>query len=335
MATLAANSLTLVDVAKRLDPDGTVGDIAELLSQSNEILLDMPWKEGNLPTGHRITLRTALPTGTWRKFNEGVASTKSTTVQVDEACGMYEQRGKIDKDLAMLNGNTPAFRLSENKAHLASMNNDMASALVYSDSTSDPAKILGLTPRYNAISGATSGQNVISGAGAGSDNTSIWLLGWSPDTIYGIYPKGSKAGLQHTPITDGSGDGCADALDAAGNPYRALIDHYQWKCGLAIEDWRYAVRFCNIDVSNLVANTSAADLIETMSRMIDRLPTKSGIKPAFYMNRTAKSILKLQAARKSANAVTWGSAANQFTDEFLGIPIRTCDAILNTEATVS
>lgn len=57
MATLATQSLTLADWAKRLEPDGKVADVIELLGQTNEVLTDMLWMEGNLPTGHRTTVR--------------------------------------------------------------------------------------------------------------------------------------------------------------------------------------------------------------------------------------------------------------------------------------
>lgn len=337
MATIAANALTLVDFAKRLDPSTNQVStaIAELLSQTNEILDDMLWKEGNLPTGHRIVTRTGLPDSTWRKLNSGVPNSKSTTVQIDESCGMLEQKGQIDKDLAMLNGATAAFRLSENIAHMESMNQEMAQTLFYGDHTSNPEEFLGLAPRYNTISGATNGQNVISGGGTGSDNTSIWLVGWGPNSIHGIFPKGSKAGLTHTPVKDGTGDGCTEVSDADGNTYRAYVDRYQWKCGLALSDWRYVVRIPNIDVSNLVGETSAADLIKLMSRAMGRLPTLKGIKPVFYMNRTVKSMLDIQALNKSNNALSAEGALEQFTLKFRGIPIRGCDQILNTEATIS
>ena len=113
MATLSNSNLTLADWAKRTDPDGRIPVIAELLSQSNEILEDCVFKEGNLPTGERVVIRTGLPTVYWRALNQGIPSTKSTTAQVDEACGMLEARSEVDKDLAMLNGNTAQFRLSE------------------------------------------------------------------------------------------------------------------------------------------------------------------------------------------------------------------------------
>ena len=40
MATLSTTALTLADWAKRIDPNGVVPTVAELLSQTNEILDD-------------------------------------------------------------------------------------------------------------------------------------------------------------------------------------------------------------------------------------------------------------------------------------------------------
>ena len=113
MATLSTSNLTLADWAKRSDPDGRVPIVAELLSQSNEILDDCVFKEGNLPTGERVVIRTGLPSVYWRALNQGIPNSKSTTAQIDEACGILEARSEVDKDLAMLNGNTAQFRLSE------------------------------------------------------------------------------------------------------------------------------------------------------------------------------------------------------------------------------
>lgn len=89
MAALGTSVLTLSDWAKRLDPQGKVPSIVELLSQTNEILDDMLWREGNLPTGHRINCRTGLPTVAWRLLNAGVQPSKSTTSQIDEAVGKF------------------------------------------------------------------------------------------------------------------------------------------------------------------------------------------------------------------------------------------------------
>lgn len=340
MPTLATNALTLADWAKRRDPDDRVATIIELLNQTNDILTDMLWIEGNLPTGHRTTVRTGLPEVAWRKLNYGVPQSKSTTVQVDDTTGMLEAFGQVDKDLAELNGNTAQFRLSENFAFLEAMNQQMAQTLIYGNSGTEPEAFTGLAPRYSTISGATNGQNVLN-AGGTTNLTSVWLVGWGDQTIHGIYPKGSTAGLQHTDL------GLDTVTDAAGGKYRAYQDHYQWKCGIAVRDWRYATRIANIDIVALAAQsgtqaaTVGTELIKMMSRAIDRIPAFGMCKPVFYMNRTVFSLLRVMAMQKSANALSIEQGLDQFGNPisgnmaFMGIPIRRVDTILNNEAQVS
>ena len=125
MSTLAVTHPTLLDVTKRLDPNGKIDAIAEMLNQTNEVLDDMVWIEGNLPTGHRTTVRTGLPAPTWRKLYGGVQPTKSRTAQVTDSTGMLEAYAEVDKELADLNGNTGAFRLSEDRAHIEGMNQEL------------------------------------------------------------------------------------------------------------------------------------------------------------------------------------------------------------------
>lgn len=330
MATLATNLLTLLDAAKRLEPDGSTAAIAELLSQDNEILEDMLWMEGNLPTGHRVTQRTGLPTVAFRKLNQGVAESKSTTAQIDEACGMLEGFGKIDKDLAELNGNTAEFRLSENYGFIEAMNQEMATALFYGDHTVDPEKFLGLSERYSSLSAGNS-QNIINAGGSGSDNTSIWLIGWGPHSIHGIYPKGSTAGLKHEDL------GLDTVTDSQGRPFRAYRDHYQWKCGIALKDWGFAVRIANIDVSDLTKNASSgADLIDLMTRASERMKSMSGVKLAWYCNRTVRAFLRRQMVAAVKNStLAMDTVAGKRVVTFDEIPVRRSDAILNNEAAIS
>lgn len=333
MATLATGALTLADWAKRLDPDGKAPTVAELLSQSNEILEDAVFQEGNLPTGHRVIIRTGLPTAYWRSINQGIPTSKSTTAQVDESIGMLEAYAKIDKDLALLNGNTNAFRMSEDSAFLEAMNQAQAQTLLYGNPATDPRQYLGLAPRYGAISGAGNAQNVLDAGGTSTNNTSIYLVVWGDNTTFCTFPKGSKAGLAH----DDQGE--LVVYDANANPYQAFQTHYQWKNGLVVKDWRYVVRICNINTANLVAETAAADLVKLMSRALDRIPNLGMGRPAFYMNRTVYSMLRIQALNKSQTVLDINSGLNQFGtpsswNTFEGVPLRRVDQILNTEARV-
>lgn len=332
MATLSSNALTLADWAKRLDPDGKTPSIVELLSNTNEILADMQWIEGNLPTGHRTTVRTGLPTVAWRLLNQGVQPSKSTTAQIDEQCGMLEAWSEVDKDLAMLNGNTAAFRLSEAQAFIESMNQEMAQTLFYGNSGLAPEEFTGLSIRYSDPA-ATNGQNVIDAGGAGSDNTSVWLICWGQQTIHGIFPKGSKAGLMHEDLGEVTVETSAGI---AGTRLRAYQDHWQWKCGVAVKDWRFAVRIGSIDVSNLVAKSSAADLTELMIKATHRIPAMGMGKCAFYMNRTVKQMLDIQRRDdvQTGGSLIYNDVDGKLVPSFRGIPIRTCDAIIETETAV-
>ena len=340
MAILSSSNLTLADWAKRSDPDGRVPIVAELLSQSNEILEDCVFKEGNLPTGERVVIRTGLPSVYWRALNQGIPNSKSTTAQVDEACGILEARSEVDKDLAMLNGNTAQFRLSEDTAFLEAMNQTQAETMFYGNPGTDPKKFLGLAPRYSALSGANSSTNVISAGGSGSDNASVYLVVWGDQTVYCPFPKGSKAGLTHEDL------GEQTVYNSDGTRLQAFATRYQWKNGLVVKDWRYVVRICNIDVSDLAAGTStqaasaSTALIKLMTKALYKIPNMSMGRAAFYMNRTVHSGLSIAALDKSQSVLAIQEGLSQFGTaqsylSFLGVPLRRVDALLTTEAAVS
>ena len=342
-ATLGSTVATLADWAKRLDPDGKVPTIVELLSQTNDVLKDMLFKEGNLPTGERTTVRTGLPTVAWRLLNQGVATSKSTTAQIDEQAGMLEAWSEVDKDLAELNGNTAAFRLSEAQAFIEAMNQEMASTLIYGNSGTAPEEFLGFAPRYASLS-ATNAQNILNAGGTGSDNTSVWLVCWGASTVHGVFPKGSKAGLVHDDMGLVTVETTAGV---GGNRMRAYQDRWQWKNGLVLKDWRYAVRIANVDISDLIAltgtqaTTAATFLLKLMARAIDRVPSLGMGKPVFYANRTVMSHLRVAAMEKSNNVLSISEGLNQLGERiqnglnFLGIPVRMVDSLLETEAAVS
>ena len=339
MATLSTSNLTLADWAKRSDPDGRIPIIAELLSQSNEILEDCVFKEGNLPTGERVVVRTGLPAVYWRALNQGIPSSKSTTAQVDEAAGILEARSEVDKDLAMLNGNTAQFRLSEDTAFLEAMNQTQATTLFYGNPGTDPKQFLGLAARYSSLSAANA-QNILSAGGSGSDNTSVYLVVWGDQTVYCHFPKGSKAGLIHEDL------GEQTVYNSDGTRLQAYATRYQWKNGLVVKDWRYVVRICNIDVSDLIAqsNTQAAsaatNIVKLMARSLYRIPNMAMGRAAFYMNRTVHSGLSIAALDKSQYVLKINEGLSQFGTpyswlSFLGVPLRRVDAIINAEAVVS
>ena len=333
MATLATNVLTLADWAKRLDPDGSTPTIVELLSQTNEILQDMLFMEGNLPTGHRTTVRTGLPTVAWRLLNQGIQPSKSTTAQIDEQCGMLEAWSEVDRDLALLNGNVAQFRMSEATSFIEAMNQEMAQTLFYGNSGINTEEFTGLSIRYS-LSTAANGQNVVKAGGSDTDNSSIWLVVWGSQTVHGIFPKGSKVGLMHEDLGEETVETTAGI---AGNRMRAYRDHWQWKVGIALRDWRYVVRICNLDISTLVAQSGQPTIRTEMIKATHRIPTMGMGKACFYMNRSLSQYLDIErhTAVGVGGGLTYEVVDGKWQSSFRGIPIRTCDALLETEALVA
>lgn len=331
MAVLPTTHPTLLDVTKRLDPNGKIDAIAEILNQTNPILEDMVWIEGNLPTGHRTTVRTGLPTPTWRKLYGGVQPTKSTTIQITDSTGMLEAYAEVDKALADLNGNTASFRLSEDRAHIEGMNQELVQTLFYGNEGTEPEAFTGFAPRFNSLSAANAGNIITSEAIEGSDNASIWLVVWGPNTVHGIYPKGSKAGLS----VDDKGQVTIENIDGNGGRMEAYRTHYRWDAGLTVRDWRYIVRI-QYDQEDLSKDAlTGPDLADLMVDAIERVPSLSMGRAVFYMNRRAKSFLRRQLSSATKNStLTREEVGGKKVEVFDGIPVRTTDALTNNEAAV-
>ncbi len=340
-----AGAMTLFDIAQGMDPDGKVARTINLLTQYNEMLIDMPFMEGNLPTGHKSSILTGLPVPVWRKLYQGVPPSKATRASVTDSLGMLEARAEVDVKAYELNGNSAAWRLAQNAPFVEAMNQNMAETVIYGDALINPERFNGFAPRFGSIAGAGNGGNIIDAGGTGSDNTSVWLVVWGENTVTGIYPKGSgSAGLQHRDL------GEIDAFDENNNRYRALADLWQWDAGLTVADWRNIVRIANIDVSDLVAQTgtqaqtASTNLAKLMIRAQALIPNPGMGKSVFYANRTVKSLLQVSALDRSQNALGIVQSANQYGNvtpggvrnelQFFGTPIRTVDRILNTEARI-
>lgn len=331
MPVLSTANPTLLDLAKRQDPDGSIADVVELLNETNEVLQEMTWVEGNLQTGHRTTVRTGIPEPTWRKINGGVQPTKSTTAQITFNTGMLEAYAEVDKAMADLNGNTAAWRLSEERPHIEGMNQEMARTIFYGNETNQPEAFTGLTPMYNDPT-APSGDNIINGGGVGTNNASIWLIVWGPNSVHGIVPKGSKAGLQ---MSD-KGQVTIENVDGQGGRMEAYRTHWRWDGGLVNRDWRQVVRIPNIDKSALTPDASAgANLPDLMFEALERVGSLSLGRAAFYMPRGIMTKVRQQATSAVKNStLTVENIGGTMLTSFQGIPLRRVDALAADEAAV-
>lgn len=332
MSTLSVTHPTLLDLKTRTDVDGNVAKIVEILNLTNEIIDDAVWVEANEATGHTTTIRTGLPTPTWRKLYGGVQPTKAKYAQVRDTCGMLEDYAEIDKALADLNGNSAAFRLSEDRAHIEGMNQEFASSLLYANEATAPEEITGFAPRFNSLSANNSDSIIQEGTVDGSDNASMWLVVWGPNTAHGIYPKGSKAGLQ---VSD-KGQVTIENLNGDGGRMEAYRTHYRWDCGLTVRDWRYVIRGQYNQEDLTYDAATGPNLPKMLTQMIERVPSLSMGRPAIYMNRKAREMMRTQLVNTVKNStLTIEQIAGKRTMMFDGIPVRRVDALLNTETAIS
>jgi len=329
MATVGDTNLTLSDWAARRE-DKKIAKIVEILAATNLILEDMSWVEGNLQTGHKTTIRSGLPSVTWRLLNYGVQPSKSRTVQVTDSCGMLEAYAEVDKALADLNGDTGAFRLSEDVAFLEAMNQEMASTVFYGNTATDPEKFMGLAPRYS-LTTAENGENILDAGGTTGDLTSVWLVVWGPNTVHGIFPKGSPTGLNHRDLGEVTLD------DGAGGKYQGYRTHYKWDAGLTLRNWKYCVRICNIAVDNLKKDKSgdSADLIDLLVQAAELIPNLGMGRAVIYANKTVTSMLRRQILNTTNVHLSLDEVAGKRVLSFDGIPVKRCDALLNAEDKVS
>lgn len=332
MSTIGNTYLTLADVFKRTDADKQIAAVIELLAQDNPILADMIVKEANDGTTHLTTVRTGIPEGTWRMLYQGVQPTKSTTAQVRDATGMIEAWSEIDEKLVRMTQDSAGLRLSEAQAFLEGLNQGVATSMFYGDQATSPAKFTGLAPRFNKLANSGSGAQIVDAGGTGSDNTSIWFVVWGENTVHGLYPKGSKAGITR------EDKGVQTKTNPDGSVLDVVREKFQWDIGLSVRDYRYVSRIANIDVSEVQAGT--LNLYNFMRKAYYKLKQRRvmGGRAAIYLNTDMLEALDALATNNGTTdnfvRLTRKEIEGEEVLTYRGIPLRESDALLNTEARV-
>lgn len=334
---------TLLDVQKRLDPDGQVAKVVEILNLENGILEDMTWVEANDTTSHRTTIRTGLPQPTWRKLYQAVQPTKSTTTQVTDTLGTMQMYSEIDCDLADLNGNSTDWMLTEQMAFFEALRQEAARTLFYGDEASNASKFTGLAARYSTKTIATSPNafNVIDAGGSADGSgymNSAWLVTWAPTTCHMIYPKGKPTGLEYKDL----GEVTTEVIDQTDNPggkMQVYRNMYKWTMGLSLRDWRSVSRVCNISVKPSGANTVMLpanttplnNLLNSMIQASERQPESSG-RQVWYVSRAVREALRFAILNKLTSNLTWETVEGKQVMVFDGKIVKRTDALSGFDA---
>lgn len=332
MATNNGTNLTIRDVTKTLNPDGSAAKIAEIIQQRNPIIQHIPFFEANGLTEHRTSLRTSQPAGTYRKANAGVPNEKSNSAQNVDVIGSLESYSEVDEAVAEMGGNLTMNLMNESKAFIAGLGETVGSKVFYGDTDTTPEEPHGFHERAN-LSTAENGRNIILGGGSGSDNSSINFIGWGEGGAYGVYPQGSNdAGLKMT------SKGKETLEDADGNQYEGYRTHFSWKHGFVLENWKAYVRIANIDISELTPDKSgsSADLTDLIAQaLIQWEATQMGLTPMIYMNRTIFGMVTRQAMNTTNVQIGQTEVFGMPHNTINGIPVFLQDSLTLTEATIS
>lgn len=304
--------------------------IIELMARTNDIIDDIQWMEANQSDGHLTRIRTGLPAVHWRRLYQGTPPSKSRWSQVKEGCGVLEAIMELDIEETKLYGDrAKAFRVSEGQAFAEAMRQKVATTLFYGDSTLRPDEFNGLLMRYPG----KDSPNVLDAGGTGDDCTSMWLVSWGANSVHGLYPKGSKAGMSSDDL------GSYMTRDEDNHKYQVVGDKYNWRCGLTVRDWRGVVRIGGIPVSMLDKRKNQQGFVDLQKLTItakNLMPESLRQKAVWYCNSTVMTALELQNSDSGNVQLTYGEYLNsQGVPALHGSPVRQCDAIAINEAKCS
>lgn len=336
MAVKGNQLVTFLDVAKKGNK------IAEVLMLKNSMLKDIPYREMNERTIHKETIRSFVPKPIYRKANQGLKAQKGGTEERTFSASHFESRSQVEKSVAQRGGieNVKENRFKEAQAHLQGMANEHADLTVYGSAAGEGNKDVGFNDIYFTTNPAVeTSKQIVNFGGTGSDNTSIYMVNWGEDKIFGVYPKGTQAGIKRTDYSEGGKLVQLQLPDADGNPstYYGYDEIFELDHGLVVKDYRNAVRIANIDVSDLIAagSTTAPLLVDALITGLYKLDTMAGT--VIYMNRVVHAILHKMVRKDviSGGGLSFMNYGGEQVLSFNGLPIRIQDNLKLTESQVT
>ena len=339
-----AEYYNLLDHAKQFSPNGDEYAVVKILEQSNPVIKDMPVIESNDESGHTYAVQTGIPEGTWRRAYEGVEPTKHTQKVVHDTYGRMSTTSIVDVAVAEKGGKIAETRAAMAEAHLEGMAQGMAKKVFYGSNADNEKSFIGLAPRFSALSGAESSANVISNGGSSAGaQSSIYLVGWGKNKTFGFYPKGTRAGIKRY---DFSANGPVPCELVAGKVFPGYKEQYEWLMGLAVADWRYSARLCNIQAPTSMDNDAFKALFKNFMKAVNQIHNVDAVNLVAYCSRDVKFALRngfllsggtLAPQVYMQNEVTQSGNKGYANHDLVidGIHVKADDAIVQTEAVVA
>lgn len=313
--------MTVLEAVKR---DGNTADqrrIIEALAVTNELLLDMPVFEANDTTGMNHLIRTAIPKGQHRGYNEGVTPEVSQTEVTRDISVQVTGYSKVDEKLVREQNDPRGFRQGEDMAYIAGMAETMAEDLIYGNNSTNPRLLNGFAVRRPKLVA----DKCIGMGGTGNALTSVYLCKMGKDNVSMFYPKGaSGCGVK---MVD---KGLRTEKDANGGEFEAYVTYFEMNYGLSVGNDKSLVRICNIDVTS----TTGENLAKKIVAAAKKLPKGEG-EVICYANTEVLNLIDMYLIDKANIQYSPTDQYGKEVTKIRQIKFRTVDAILNTESAVT
>lgn len=325
---MATNELvkqgTLLDIMNQIGPDGNLLAVAEVLQKETPMLKDAVWVEANDTVQHVYSRRTSLPKSEILQYNKGVNGNIGTTEQVTSGLSARGNRPWYDARLVDLAPNKAEYRNQQSRAVIMGIGQEFESDIIYGNKASDSAKFDGIESYVDTLA---NNMVVSGGAGAGNKNTSAYVVCWDvTNGAFMAYPRGTTAGVKY----EDKGKRSKDMGD--GSTLEVYEDYVEVSGGLCVADKRAIGRYCNIDVTDPVANTFDEN---KLILLLNRLPAMLRSKAVIYVPRSLKAAIEIRMNSKANAYYTRENVFGEQVTMFQGTPIRLDEMISETETAVA
>lgn len=318
--------------------DVQVNKIINVLAAQDEVVKDLPYFPMNKGDKHEEVILSYIPTPKRRMYNEGVVPDVAKFAKRSYTADKFETTAQLDEDLAIVGQGVNYNLMKIMLGHATGMAKEYGRTIFYGTPEGESEGTDGFATIYNSLTGETAGQIVNADDGSGANDngyTSIYAANWGEGQLFGVYPEGTKAGIETIKRNGGERVKIqgVNRLGVAGEFY-GYEETLKQRHGLVAADYRFGGRIANIRVDALKTG-SAADLIDLLIDLQESLRVQKG--GIIYVNKVIKSILRKQARNevKGGGGLTYANYHGEEVLMFGDMPIRTCDAISLTEGKVS
>jgi len=287
----------------------------------------------------------SLPVASNRNWNQGIQPTASKNTPLNDPIALFEDYSEVDKDLWEIQNDPNMWRADQDMNHIEGLFQLMESQLFYGSLANGAAGFNGLATRFNNLESYPNGDqswqpNVWNGGQATGNTTSAWMIEFGDDSVYGIYPPNTPAGLTVRDLGEMTKETSAStgAGPSLNYMYQVLRTMLRWYMGIQIADERAVQRICNINPIALSSGDFDENIFIEAKNWLPRNGEGSGT--VILVNRQLKTQIDIRAVSQKINAYTYFNS--QETDvfgrsvtKFQNIPIYVAEKILPTETVVS